>query len=134
VKVAALIVVLTLALGFSLAAAYYLVGGRIALQGPYFLNHNWPVIFTFAALFAALVTAPIRLVLPEVDGRLVAVVIGAWFGEYLVLASGVLASELNPANAVLLWIAATGGPVQPLAAFVGAVIGGRLVQRSPARP
>jgi hypothetical protein len=121
---------LTFALGFSLAAAYYLVGGREALMGPRVLSQSWPVIYALMALFAAAVTAPVRFFIPEVGGRLVTVVIGAWFGEYLVLASGVLADELNPANAVFLWIAATGGPVQPVAAFLGALLGGRLVQRS----
>jgi hypothetical protein len=132
-RVLLLAVVYTFALGISLAAAYYVVGGRLTLQGPYVLSHSWPAIYALVALFAAVVAAPVRLALRDNDWRLVAVVVGAWLGEYLVLASGVLAGELNPGNAVSYWIAATGGPIQPLAAFLGALAGGSLVQRSTRR-
>jgi hypothetical protein len=128
-----LAVALTLALGFSLAAAYYLVGGREALMGTQVLRDSWPAIYALAALFAAIVSAPLHFAVPEVSGRLVAVIIGAWFGEYLVLASGILADELNPANAVFIWIVATGGPIQPVAAFTGALLGGWLIQRAARR-
>lgn len=128
-RLALLVVALTFALGFSLVAAYYVVGGRLALQGPYVLQTSWPAIFALMSVFAAAVTAPIRLLIPEVGGRLLVVVIGAWFGEYVVLASGVLADELNPGNAIFYWIAATGGPIQPVAAFAGALLGGGLIQR-----
>jgi hypothetical protein len=132
-RVLLLAVVYTFALGISLAAAFYMGGGREGLQGPHVLRDSWPAIYALVALFAAVVAAPIRLALRDIDWRLVAVIAGAWFGEYLVLASGALADELNPGNAVLFWIAATGGPIQPVAAFLGALAGGWLVQRSRAR-
>lgn len=127
-RVLVLAVAYTFALGFSLATAYYVMGGREALVGPHVLNQSWPAIYALMAVFAATIAAPLRFAVPEVNGRLVAVIIGAWFGEYLVLASGILADELNPANAVFYWIAATGGPIQPVAAFVGALLGGWLIR------
>ncbi len=126
-------IVLTFALGISIFAAFYLGGGRDALQGPHVLRDSWPAIYTLVALFGAAIAAPIRTVIPEVGVRLLTVVVAAWFGEYLVLASGLIANEINPINAIEFWIAATGGPIQPVAAFAGALAGGWLVQRSGRR-
>ncbi|MEP7378502.1 MAG: hypothetical protein ABI725_02970 [Chloroflexota bacterium] len=124
---ALLAVGLTFVLGGSVAAAFYAVGGQSALLGPYVLNHSWPVMYTLVAVFAAVVTAPIAYFAWLVPGRvLVAVILAAWAGEYVVLASGVLANELNPLNAIGYWIAATGGPLQPVGAFVGAWLAWRL--------
>lgn len=55
------------------------------------------------------------------------VVIGAWLGELVVLslAGGLLANEIGPLNAWIYWLLATGGPLQPMAGLVGAVLGER---------
>jgi len=58
--------------------------------------------------------------------RIAFVVLGGWVGEYVVLASGGLAVELTFLNAWFYWLLATAGPVQPIATWLGAVIGRRL--------
>jgi hypothetical protein len=60
---------------------------------------------------------------------LAVVAVGGWLGEYLVLASGLLADELNPLNAWFYWLLATAGPVQPVAAWLGGALGQRLRRR-----
>lgn len=120
-----LIPALTLLLGVATAIAFYAVGGGLALQGPYVLWQSWPLIYVAeGALVAAVLFVTVRLSRNILDLPKVALlVIAAWFGEYLVLASGILADELNPGNAVFYWLLATGGPVQPAAAFVGSWLG-----------
>lgn len=127
-------VVMTFALGFSTAAAFYAVGGRLALMGPYVLVREWPAIYFLVAVFAVAVGLVLGAVELSLSGRrLVAVIVGAWVGEYLVLASGVLSNELaiwySPLNGVGIWIAATAGPMQPVAAWLGAVLGRRFRRR-----
>ena len=125
-------VVYTFVLGFSLAAAYYVIGGREALMGGGTLTRSWPAIYALVAVFAALVAAPLRLLIQDNRG-LLAVILGAWFGEYVVLASGQIADEINPVNAIFYWIAATGGPLQPIAATAGALLGGWVIHRFKTR-
>lgn len=49
----------------------------------------------------------------------------SWIGEVVVLTLGgsILANELVPTVAWFYWLIGTGGPMQPIAAIVGAVIG-----------
>jgi hypothetical protein len=55
-----------------------------------------------------------RLVRSQLDINSAAVIVlAAWIGQHLVLATGVLADELTPSPAVYFWILATGGPLQP---------------------
>lgn len=121
----ALILVLTLALGLCVAASLYIVGGRVALLGPGVVERSWPLIYLLQALFAAgLLFGVARAGRDRLHlGRVAVVVVGAWLGQYLVLASGILADELNPVNATYYWILATGGPLQPIAALVGGALG-----------
>ena len=123
-RVITLGIALTFALGFSLALAYFLVGGSLAWRGTYVLGRAWPFIYTLVALLAAGTSA---LVAALVNRRLpmrhfTAALSLAWLGEYLVLASGVLDDDLTPANAFGFWLLATGGPLQPLAACSAATL------------
>jgi hypothetical protein len=132
VRVALLAVVYTFVLGASLAAAFYLVGGRDALMGRQAFIESAPAIYGLTAMFAAVVSLPLGWIVP-VGGRLMLVIVGAWLGEYVVLAPGVLDDDLNPAIAVIYWIGATGGPLQIVSAYVGAVLGGYLAHRPSRR-
>lgn len=102
--VATLIPVLTLVLGAE----------AVLLRG-------WPLIYPIDAVLAAVVLyVTIRLFRSRLDAMsLAVVVVGAWLGEYLVLASGVIDNDLNPGNALFYWVLATAGPMQPAAAFIG---------------
>jgi hypothetical protein len=129
---AALALTLTFALGLCAAASFYLVGGRVALLGPDVVEEWWPLIYALQALLAAgllfMVARPLRHRL-EAPG-LVVVILAAWLGQWVVLASGVLADELNPANSTYYWMLATGGPLQPIAAVLGGLVGLRRDRRS----
>ena len=120
-----LIPALTLLLGLATAIAFYAVGGSLALQGPYVLSQSWPLIYAVeAVLVGAAMFAAARLLRSAVDEpKLALLVIAAWLGEYVVLASGILADELNPANAIFYWLLATGGPLQLVAALLGGWLG-----------
>src|SRR5687767_8334224 len=92
-------VAMTFALGFSTAAAFFAVGGRLALMGPYVLVREWPAIYTLVALFAVAVGLTFGWLAASWPWRRLAlVVVGGWIGEYLVLASGLLSNELHPLN------------------------------------
>jgi hypothetical protein len=122
---AALSLVLTFVLGTTTALAFYLVGGTLALRGPFVLYQSWPLIYLLEAVFVAAVMFVVgRLFIDRLTNRtLVAIVLAAWIGQYLFLASRVLADELNPLSAGWFWLLATGGPLQPAAAFVGGWFG-----------
>lgn len=123
--VVGLALVLTFVLGTTTALAFFVVGGRLALLGPGVLWQSWPLIYGLVAVFSAAVLAVVGLVLRNrlTAKALGAVVLGAWFGQYLVLASGVLADEFTPLNAIFYWLLATGGPIQPAAAILGGWLG-----------
>ena len=50
----------------------------------------------------------------------------AWVGQLLVVLSGVVAEYSQLPGALLIWLYATGGLLQPIAAFVGGWVGLRL--------
>ena len=129
----ALVPLLTLALGLSLALAYFLVGGTLAWVGPYVLSRSWPVIYPLMALLAATVGfAAYRWTGREFSPRTIALLfLLAWLGEYLVLASRVLADELGPVTAAGFWLMATCGPLQPAAAMTGAWLARRSLRSKP---
>jgi len=119
---------MTLALGFlSTAAAFFIVGGQLALQGPYVLAREWPWIYALVVVLAAAIGFVVgRLTLTWPRRRLAIVIVGGWLGEYIVLASGLLASELgHPLTALGYWVLATAGPAQPIAAYLSAALAKR---------
>lgn len=130
------IVALALVVGVSTAVAFYLVGGPLALRGTYVLAREWPLIYAVEALMVGAVgflvgTASTWRPPPR---TIALVIVAAWIGEYIVVASGLLANELafwySPLNGVAVWIAATAGPLQPIAVLVGVAVGRRLTRRS----
>jgi hypothetical protein len=122
---ASLASVLTFALGTATAVAFFLVGSQLALNGTYVVTRSWPSIYSLEALFVGAIMFVITRLLRDrlSSRRLLAMVLAAWLGQYLVLASGLLADELNPMNALGYWLLATGGPLQPAAAFIGGWFG-----------
>jgi len=127
----AAIVVMTVALGFSTAAAFFAVGGRVALLGTSVLSREWPAIYGLLGLFAVGVGLLFGTACSSwPPRRIVLVILGGWIGEYLVLASGLLALELNPLNSLYYWLLATAGPMQPVLAWIGALAGQRVRRRT----
>lgn len=126
-------VVMTFVLGFlSTAAAFYVVGGRLALQGTYVLVREWPWIYALVVVFAVAIGFVVGwLAMSWPRRRLAIVIVGGWLGEYLLLALVLAASfsELNPLSGLFIWVLATAGPAQPVAAWLGAVVGQRLRRR-----
>jgi hypothetical protein len=120
-------VAMTFVLGFlSTAAAFFIVGGQLALQGTYVLVREWPWIYSLVVVLAAaigFVVGWLRASWPR--RRLAIVIVGGWLGEYLVLVvlGAVTYSEINPVAAVVIWVVATAGPAQPVAAWLGAIVG-----------
>jgi hypothetical protein len=118
---------LTLALGMTVAVSWMVFGGTAAFRGPdRVLAESWPAIYGSQALLAALV----GLVLARTRGdlgrwELAMLIAGAWLGELAVLTLGgtLLANELDPNVAWFFWLMGTGGPIQPAAAVLGALIG-----------
>jgi hypothetical protein len=132
-RLLALLPLLTFVLGITVLAAFLAVGGPIAVAGPHVVSYAWPLIYPLVALFGGLVGVFTGFL---GRGRLTVMatamlVIGAWLGEYLVLASGVLADELIPRNAVEYWSLATAGPLQPIAVLAGAWLGRRVAWIQP---
>jgi hypothetical protein len=131
VLVATLSVVLTFVLGALTALAFVLVGGRQAILGSAVVFQEWPLIYALVAMFAATAMLLVGLTFGRQLRRraVVGIVIAAWFGQYVVLASGVLANELTPLNSIYVWLLATGGPIQAVAGVLGGVAGQRFVQK-----
>jgi hypothetical protein len=112
---------LTLVLGCSVAVAFYLVGGSDALRGAGVVTRSWPLIYPLVTLFAAGLFYVVGLLAPQLSGKgMVGLVLAAWIGELLVLASGLVDDDLDPLSSVFVWLLATGGPVQPMAGLIGA--------------
>lgn len=128
-------VAMTLLLGFlSTTAAFYIVGGQLALQGTYVLVREWPWIYALVVILAAAIGLVFGWLMPSMPRRrLVFVIVGGWLGQYAVLASiGALSfRELNPLSALGYWLLATAGPAQPVAAWLGGVVGRRLRRPEP---
>ena len=124
------IAVLTLALGATVALAWTVVGGRVAWQGPFpVLRESWLPLFGFESVLAAGVAfAFVSWTGERSARRLIALVIGAWIGELVVLtvAGTIVANELVPTVAWFYWLIGTGGPVQPIAAILGGLVAMRL--------
>jgi hypothetical protein len=118
--------VLTLGLGATVAATWFIVGGSAAYRGPLpVVRDLWLPLYGFEALLAAAGTywfasraGPIGV------PRLIALVVAAWVGEWLVLLLGtaLLLGNVGPEFASFYWLVGTGGPVQPVAAAIGGVL------------
>jgi hypothetical protein len=117
---------LTLGLGATVAVSWFVFGGRTAFLGPErALGESWPMIYSAEALFAAAGTFWFaRLAAPLTPRQLVAYVVAAWIGEWLVLlfAGRLFSGELVPEVSWYYWLIGTGGPVQPVAAAVGGLL------------
>ncbi|MET0773015.1 MAG: hypothetical protein ABWZ82_08015 [Candidatus Limnocylindrales bacterium] len=128
------IIGLTLALGMTVVASWIAVLGASFLNGSGpFLDATWYVTWTVQAGLAGVV----GIIVGRAWGRdtsavaLVALVSAAWVGELVVatVLGPFLSNDLDPIHGPFVWLVATGGPIQPVAAAAGAVIG-----RASARP
>ncbi len=127
------VALLTLALGTSVAVSWLVFGGRAAFGGPdRVLAQSWPAIYGSQAVLAALCGLWVARVEPSRVWMLT-LVIGAWLGELLALTLGgnLLANELDPPVARFYWWMATGGPLQPVAASAGGLLGWLLLRSDP---
>ncbi len=127
------LVLLTLALGTTVAASWLVFGGRAAFGGPArVLEQSWPAIYGSQALLAALCGLWVGRIEPSAV-RMLTLVFGAWLGELLALTLGgnLLANELDPPVAWFYWWMATGGPLHPVAASVGGLLGWSLLRSDP---
>lgn len=117
--------VLAVLLGVLTAISFYVVGGRLALQGPYVLERMWFVIYPVEAVVVGVVMVVVGWMLRGHASplSLIAVVLAAWIGELVILGSGLIANELVGFVAVYYWLLATGGPLQPIAAIIGGLFG-----------
>lgn len=119
---------LALALGATVVVSWIAVRGFGIWNGPGpFLDPSWFVVWAVQAVLAAIVAfSAQRVGRSSVNGRTAAaVVLAAWLGELVALfvIAPFLAGELTSSEAPTLWLIATGGPIQPLAAMVGAWVG-----------
>ncbi|HET7521348.1 MAG TPA: hypothetical protein VFK61_07405 [Candidatus Limnocylindria bacterium] len=129
---------LTLALGVTVPISWLAFGGRLAATGPdRALEQAGTWIYGSQAVLAALVGAAAALLLGRQASvvRLVLLMFGAWLGELVVLTLGgnLVANEIDPPVAWSWWLLATAGPLQPVAASLGAVaasVVGRLAPRA----
>ncbi len=113
-----------------MAVSWLAFGGTASFRGPIrALEDAWPLIYTGQALFAAIVGFVAAPFLAAAFGRrgTVLAVVAAWVGEFLVLffAGTLFAGELVPEVAWFYWLIGTGGPLQPIAALVGASVTSR---------
>lgn len=119
--------ILTLALGSTVAISWLIFSGTIAFRGPMrVLADRWLLIYGSQSILAALVGFTLAKTAPRTSIRRVGfLILVAWIGEVVVLTLGgsILANELAPTVAWFYWLIGTGGPMQPIAAIVGAVIG-----------
>jgi hypothetical protein len=125
---------LTLGLGVTVAVSWFGFGGRAAFQGPgRVLGESWPMIYSAEAIMAAVGTFTFaKLAGPLLPTSLIAYVVAAWIGEWLVLLIGgqLFSGELVPEVSWYYWLIGTAGPVQPVAA----ALGGLLALRGRPRP
>jgi peptidoglycan/LPS O-acetylase OafA/YrhL len=111
----------------------FIVGGSVALRGPFVLQHSWPIVYGIQAILAAaLLYVVTRYGAPWLGAMaLVAMVLAACVSELVVLLiiHPILADELTPGSTLFYWLLATGGPLQPVAACIGGLLALRQSQR-----
>ncbi len=134
------IVSLTLALGATVVVSWLAVRGVSVFTGPGpFLDSSWWVVWAIQVGLAGIVGLIVGRTWGRESsaGRLAALLLAAWVGELLVVAllTPILSDDLRLFHAPWVWLVATAGPVQPLAAIVGALVGrerARSVTHEPA--
>lgn len=131
------VVSLTLALGATVAVSWIAVRGVSVFSGPGpFLDPSWFVIWASQAGLAGVIgmVAGRAWGRETAAGHLVGVVLAAWVGELIVvtLLAPFLAGELSLVHGPAIWLAATGGIIQPLASVTGALLGKASVQHPQA--
>lgn len=121
---AALVVVVTIVLGLCAVVSMVAFGATHPSQVPAVLERSWLWIYVVQAVLAGLamyVTA--RVAARRVDGAsLAAMVVAAYVVQLAVLMTGLM-PHLGQRNAVAEWALLTGGPIQPVAAIIGALLG-----------
>jgi hypothetical protein len=122
------IVGLTLALGATVVASWAAVRGSSVLNGPGpWLDPSWYLVWGLQAGLAGIVGFVVgRAWGREISAVGLAVLSSlAWIGELVVVAllTPVLSDDLRLFQAPWVWLVATGGPIQPLSAFVGTLLG-----------
>lgn len=135
---AAIVMGLTWVLGGTVAVSWLAFGGTAAWSGPVrALEEDWPLIYGSQALFAALVGFVVGPFLIKAFGSPGAVlaILAAWMGEFVALTFGgtILANELVPEVGWFFWLIGTGGPLQPVAAVIGAWLATRRGRTPQAR-
>ncbi len=124
---------LTLALGATVVVSWLAVRGASVFNGPGpFLDSSWFVIWTIEAGLAGMLGLAIGRSWGRdaTSARLIGLMLAAWIGE-LVVASALapfLAGELSSVHGPSIWLVATGGFIQVLAAVTGALVGKASVQ------
>ena len=117
---------LTLGLGATVAASWFIVGGSAAYRGPLpVVRDLWLPLYGMQGLLAAGGTFWFaRHAAPISSFALVALIVGAWVGEWLVLLLGNTLFLGDPVLefASFYWFVGTGGPVQPAAAALGGLL------------
>ena len=125
------ILLLTLGLGLAVAISwmtFFRLHPPLGLDAPSFVHPvRLAILGTQVALVGgfgyALGRSWLRATAPSGLGIAVA---AAWLLEGLILTAigePLVANEINPLNAWYFWLVATGGPVQPMAAFAGGALG-----------
>ena len=137
-RTTAVLLVLTVVLGGTVAVAWLAFGGSASFRGPIrALEDNWPLIYGGEAVLAGVVGFVAARPLVTMFGHrgAVAAVGAAWVGEWVALLVGgrLLAGELMPEFSWFYWIVGTGGPLQPIAAIIGLWLGSRR-GRTPQAP
>ena len=122
------IIGLSLALGASVVVAWLAVRGASVFRGPGpFLDSSWLLTWALQAGLAAAIGFGVGRWWGSGVSRssLAIIVMAAWAGELVVVTvlAPFLAGELSRVHGPGLWLVATGGPIQPLAALGGASAG-----------
>lgn len=122
-----------LGMGTAVAASWLAIGIRgdsFGLDPASLLRPSRLAIYAIQLLLVGLIGYGLaRASLPDASiAALAAIMAAAWVGEGLVLTAvgrWLVANEINPLNAWYFWLVATAGPIQPLVATLGGVLGRR---------
>lgn len=130
-KHAVTLAILTLGMGAAVTASWFAFASRnqsFGLDPASVLSPSRLLVYgTQFLLIAAFVFWLTQGRLRNASARQVGLLVtAAWLGEGLVLTvigEPIVANELDPVIAWYYWLVATGGPLQPAAAFVGGWLG-----------
>ncbi len=134
------VILLTVSLGATVVVSWMAVRGPSVFNGPGpLLDPTWYLVWIVQGALASVV----GMIVGRAWGRdtsavvLVALVLAAWIGELLVatILGPFLSNDLSLVQGPFIWLVATGGPTQPVAAAAGALIGRALARpTTPATP